>query len=157
MKHLLLLILVAASLPALAQTSVEAAFLRKLRQARSAQQLQQVQAEHDGLDQSKRICTFQLRQNVMPSACYRRLFLEQRWKLIADVQAKEWASKLDERCEAAAKAALHENIESLLVRDQNLSQECRRMIEQAREIAKYRSDEIFSRASGAEIENPASP
>ena len=153
---LLAALLILFSAQSLADTT-EQVYLRKLRHAHSAVQLQQVQNEHDGLDQNKRICDFQLNQNVVPWACYERLRLEQRWELISQSQAQESQIKLNERCEAAAKRALHENPELLQLPEQSLSGECRRFIHQARDISHYRSHEIFSQTSGAEIENARTP
>jgi hypothetical protein len=135
----------------------EQVYLRKLRQAHSAVQLQQVQDEHDGLDQTKRICDLQLKENVVPWACYQRLQLEQRWELISKTQAHESQTKLNERCEAAAKLALRENPELLQLPEQSLSDECRHFVHQARDISHYRSHEIFSQTAGAEIENARTP
>lgn len=136
---------------------MEQVFLRKLRHARTPKELHEVQKEHDELDQNKRICDFQLKQNGVPWACYARLRIEQRWGLIDKAQVQEWETKLNDRCESAAKAALHQNAESLRLPIASLSQECRHMVQQARDISHYRSNEIFSRTTGAEFEDAPSP
>lgn len=137
--------------------TLDQTYLQKLRSAKTAAQINEVQAEHENFGRNERICGYQLKQDVVPWACYARLHLELKWQLIEDTQAHDRESKLNDRCKRAAQSALRGNGETLGIPKQDLSVECRREVEQAREISRYRSDEIFSQRAGADFEDTTSP
>ena len=138
------------------QAQLESTYLKKLRSAGTHLQVAEAQEEFAAIEQSKRICQIQLHQKTLPTGCYRRLRLEEKWKLISPERSATVRRQIDEACESASVAALSDETEPLEVSGE-VSTLCAKAIRKAQEIRDYRSAEIFSkkskRSNGVDIEN----
>ena len=136
MKALKLLVILFSS--AIFASPVDQTFLKLLRTAKSAAQLDRIRTEHDQLQRDHRICRLQTSQKIVPSACYRWLRIQRAWQLLPEHQAEQMEQKFDGGCRSAVRDDLHSSENWLRVSPQELSVECARLVRRAVEIHRYR-------------------
>ena len=118
-------------------TTADGVFWQKLNRARTPTEIRGLQIQFEDLRVARRACAIQMRSHAIPSACFEALARESKWGLAAN--AKTMLAKLNSICDEAA-LALREPLEIIDAR--GLSPECRKSVLKARQIDRYRRDEL---------------
>ncbi len=119
---------------AVSALTLDAAYVKRLSQAKSARQIRTLTKSYELLRESRKACRIQLRTKTIPLACFETLMLERHWK-IGSGQTAEIKRKLDKAC-----------LESQLQIDERAiipaetSPRCRAHVIEARRIQSYRGD-----------------
>ncbi len=131
----LLVIACAFAADARADSLAEAA-VRRMDSAKNSSSVTKIQSAFDEIRIARLACQVQLKEKIIPYACYQALRLENGWNLHQDKnQLRQLQLRIDRRCASAA-----ERMRGLTSVDLRLvSSACRLNVKKARELSAYKN------------------
>ena len=154
MRNLILLLLICPNVQAM---SLQKTYLAKLQLAQTTHAVREVREQYSRLQRDKKICELQLNQNLVPSACYRWLRLQNAWRVLTVLDAKRLEEILDQTCQRTVQQDLLGSEEWLHTPLQDLSLNCRNNVKKSVELHRYRSNNLFSKSVGSDFEDVLTP
>lgn len=115
--------------------SLESLAVKKLSHARTSREVEAIERSVEELRVARMACEIQIRAQSIPSVCYRALKIEAAWGLHPDSkQTRALVARMDRLCARNAKS-LKEIPQSTSA---ELTAECRKNVEKARELLAYK-------------------
>lgn len=126
-------------IPTTAFAHLDADYVQRLSRARSAPEIRHLQSAFTELRIARAACRLQVRQKILPVACYDSLAAEIHWGLHPQtVKQKKLRQDLDQLCVRAAESLrVPRSLPSL----RKVSALCRAHLARAQEIQKYRTQQ----------------
>jgi hypothetical protein len=122
-----------------AAVTLEGEYARRLERARTADEIDRLNATYGDIRVLRLACGVQLRAKRAPLSCYEALRLETAWALHGSGERLSLQHRLDERCRSAARA-----LRVPAADDGSLaaaSAPCREEVRRARRIQAYRAED----------------